>query len=62
MQVALAWLLHRSPNMLLIPRHLVGRPRQLTLSPQTFAELNGIAAAAGAVSTEPVTKGQEYAG
>jgi pyridoxine 4-dehydrogenase len=52
MQVALAWLLHRSPNMLLIPgtsslAHLrenlaVG---QLTLSPQTLAELDGIAAA-----------------
>jgi pyridoxine 4-dehydrogenase len=51
MQVALAWLLHRSPNVLLIPgtssvAHLrenlsVG---QLTLSPETLAELNGIAA------------------
>jgi pyridoxine 4-dehydrogenase len=56
MQVALAWLLHRSPNILLIPgtssaAHLrenlaVG---QLTLSPQTLAELDGIAAAAVAV-------------
>lgn len=56
LQVALAWLLHRSPNILLIPgtasvAHLrenlaVG---QLTLSPQTLAELDGIAAAAGAV-------------
>jgi pyridoxine 4-dehydrogenase len=53
MQVALAWLLHRSPNILLIPgtssvAHLrenlaVGR---MTLSPETLAELNGIAAAA----------------
>ena len=53
MQVALAWLLHRSPNVLLIPgtsslAHLrenlaVG---QLTLSPQALAELDGIAAAA----------------
>jgi pyridoxine 4-dehydrogenase len=53
MQVALAWLLHRSPNILLIPgtsslAHLrenlaVG---QLTLSPQALAELDGIAAAA----------------
>jgi pyridoxine 4-dehydrogenase len=53
MQLALAWLLHRSPNILLIPgtsslAHLrenlaVG---QLTLSPQTLAELDGIAAAA----------------
>jgi aryl-alcohol dehydrogenase-like predicted oxidoreductase len=51
-QVALAWLLHRAPNMLLIPgtssvAHLrenlaAGR---LTLSPQTLAELDGIAAA-----------------
>ena len=57
MQVALAWLLHRSPNILLIPgtssvAHLrenlaVG---QLTLSPQLLAELDGIAAAA--VGTE----------
>src|SRR5271170_843945 len=53
MQVALAWLLHRSPNILLIPgtsslAHLkenlaVG---QLVLSPQILAELDGIAAAA----------------
>jgi pyridoxine 4-dehydrogenase len=53
MQGALAWLLHRSPNILLIPgtssvAHLrenlaVG---QLTLSPQLLAELDGIAAAA----------------
>jgi pyridoxine 4-dehydrogenase len=52
MQVALAWLLHRSPNILLIPgtsslAHLrenlaVGK---LTLSPQILAELDGIAAA-----------------
>ncbi len=52
MQVALAWLLHRSPNVLLIPgtssvAHLrenlaVGR---LTLSPQVLAELDVIAAA-----------------
>jgi aryl-alcohol dehydrogenase-like predicted oxidoreductase len=52
MQVALAWLLHRSPNILLIPgtssvAHLrenlaAGR---LTLSPQILAELDGIAAA-----------------
>jgi pyridoxine 4-dehydrogenase len=55
MQVALAWLLHRSPNILLIPgtssvAHLrenlaVG---QLTLTPQSLAELDGIAAEAGA--------------
>jgi pyridoxine 4-dehydrogenase len=52
MQVALAWLLHRSPNVLLIPgtssvAHLrenlaVG---QLPLSPQILAELDSIAAA-----------------
>lgn len=56
MQVALAWLLHRSPNILLIPgtasaAHLrenlaVGK---LTLSPQTLAELDGIAGTAAAV-------------
>ena len=52
MQVALAWLLHRSPNILLIPgtssvAHLHENlaAGQLTLSPQTLAELNGIAAA-----------------
>src|ERR1700745_231340 len=52
MQIALAWLLHRSPNILLIPgtstvAHLrenlaAGR---LTLSPQITAEPDGIAAA-----------------
>ena len=56
MQVALAWLLHRSPNILLIPgtssvTHLrenlaAGR---LTLSQPTLGKLNGIAAAAMAV-------------
>jgi aryl-alcohol dehydrogenase-like predicted oxidoreductase len=56
MQVALAWLLHQSSNILLIPgtssvAHLrenlaAGR---LTLSPQTLAELEGIAAATVAV-------------
>jgi aryl-alcohol dehydrogenase-like predicted oxidoreductase len=53
MQVALAWLLHRSPNMLLIPgTSSVAHLREnlaaggLTLSPQTLAELDGIAAAA----------------
>jgi len=53
MQVALAWLLHRSPNILLIPgtssvAHLRENlaAGQLTLSPQTVAELDGIAAAA----------------
>ena len=51
MQVALAWLLHRSPNILLIPgtssvAHLRENMAagQLTLSPQTLAELDGIAA------------------
>lgn len=53
LQVALAWLLHRSPNVLLIPgtssvAHLrenltVG---ELELSPQILTELDGIAAAA----------------
>jgi pyridoxine 4-dehydrogenase len=49
MQVALAWLLHRSPNILLIPgtssvTHLRENlaAGQLTLSPQTLAELDGI--------------------
>ena len=51
MQVALAWLLHRSPNILLIPgtssvAHLRENlaAGQLTLSPQVLAELSGIAA------------------
>ena len=46
MQVALSWLLHRSPNILLIP-HLRENlaAGQLTLSPQTLAELDGIVAA-----------------
>jgi pyridoxine 4-dehydrogenase len=51
MQVALAWLLRRSPNILLIPgtssvAHLRENlaAGQLTLSPQTLAELDGIAA------------------
>ena len=53
MQVALAWLLHRSPNILLIPgtsslAHLRENlaAGQLTLSPQALAELDAIAAAA----------------
>ena len=53
LQVALAWLLHRSPNILLIPGtssvvHLRENlaAGQMTLSPDTLAELNGIAAAA----------------
>jgi aryl-alcohol dehydrogenase-like predicted oxidoreductase len=53
MQVALAWLLHRSPNVLLIPgtssvAHLRENlaAGQLTLSPQILAELDGIATAA----------------
>ena len=56
MQVALAWLLHRSPNLLLIPgtssvAHLRENlaAGQLVLSPQTLAELDGIAAAAAVV-------------
>jgi pyridoxine 4-dehydrogenase len=55
MQVALAWLLHRSPNILLIPgtssithlRENLGAAR-LALAPQTLAQLNGIIAAATA--------------
>jgi pyridoxine 4-dehydrogenase len=53
MQVALAWLLHRSPNILLIPgtssvAHLRENVAagQLTLSPGILAELDGIAAEA----------------
>ena len=53
MQVALAWLLHRSPNILLIPgtssvAHLRENlaAGELTLSPQILAELDGIAAEA----------------
>jgi aryl-alcohol dehydrogenase-like predicted oxidoreductase len=52
MQVALAWLLHRSPNILLIPgtssvAHLRENVAagQLTLSPQTLANLDGITVA-----------------
>jgi aryl-alcohol dehydrogenase-like predicted oxidoreductase len=55
MQVALAWLLHRSPNILLIPgtssvAHLRENlaAAQLTLSPETLKELDGIAASAEA--------------
>jgi aryl-alcohol dehydrogenase-like predicted oxidoreductase len=51
MQVALAWLLHRSPNILLIPgtsslAHLRENLAAggLTLSAETLAELDGIAA------------------
>ncbi len=50
MQVALAWLLHRSPNILLIPgtssvAHLRENlaAARLTLSTETLAELDGIA-------------------
>ena len=53
MQVALAWLLHRSPNILLIPgtsslTHLRENlaAGALTLAPEILAELDGIAAAA----------------
>ncbi len=51
MQVALAWLLHRSPNLLLIPgtssvAHLRENLQAATLPlpPDTLAELDGIAA------------------
>ncbi len=53
MQVALAWLLHRSPNMLLIPgtsslAHLRENlaSAQLKLAPGILAELDGIAVSA----------------
>ena len=53
MQVALAWLLHRAPHILLIPgTSSVGHLRenlasgQLTLSPATLTELDSIASAA----------------
>jgi pyridoxine 4-dehydrogenase len=52
LQVALAWLLHRSPNILLIPgtssvAHLRENlaAGELTLTPEALAELDGIAAA-----------------
>jgi pyridoxine 4-dehydrogenase len=55
MQVALAWLLHRSPNILLIPGtssvvHLRENlaVARLALSPETLAELDGIAGPAAA--------------
>jgi len=58
MQVALAWLLHRSPNLLLIPgtssvAHLRENlaAGQLKLSPPILAELDGIAAAAAGAGT-----------
>jgi pyridoxine 4-dehydrogenase len=51
MQVALAWLLHRSPNILLIPgtsslEHLRANlaASELTLSAETLSELDGIGA------------------
>ncbi len=51
MQVALAWLLQRSPNLLLIPgTSSVGHLREnlaaatLTLTPQMVAELDGMGA------------------
>jgi aryl-alcohol dehydrogenase-like predicted oxidoreductase len=56
MQVALAWLLQRSPNILLIPgtssvEHLRENlaAGQLSLSPDTVGELDGIAAASMSV-------------
>ena len=51
MQVALAWLLHRSPNILLIPgtsssAHLKENlaAASLTLSPETLSTLDSIGA------------------
>ena len=59
MQVALAWLLHRSPNLLLIPgtssvAHLRENlaAGQLALPAEALEELDGIAAAAVAVAVE----------
>lgn len=56
MQVALAWLLQRAPNILLIPgtssvAHLHENlaAGQLTLPPQALVKLNGIAASTAAV-------------
>jgi pyridoxine 4-dehydrogenase len=56
MQVALAWLLHRSPNILLIPgtsslAHLRENlaAGELTLSAETLAELDGVAGGSLAV-------------
>ena len=53
MQVALAWLLHRSPNILLIPgTSSLGHLREnlaaadLTLSPETIDQLNSISSVA----------------
>ncbi len=53
MQVALAWLLHRSPNILLIPgtssaAHLRENlaAAQLKLSPETLTELDEFATSA----------------
>jgi len=50
MQIALAWLLRRSPNVLLIPgtssvEHLRENlaAAEIELSPETLAELEGIA-------------------
>jgi pyridoxine 4-dehydrogenase len=55
MQVALAWLLHRSPNILLIPgtssvAHLRENlaAAKLTFSPEVLAELDGIIASTAA--------------
>jgi aryl-alcohol dehydrogenase-like predicted oxidoreductase len=59
MQVALAWLLHRSPNLLLIPgtssvAHLRENlaAGQLTLSAEALADLDGIAAEAATAPVE----------
>jgi aryl-alcohol dehydrogenase-like predicted oxidoreductase len=56
MQVALAWLLHRSPTILLIPgtsslAHLRENlaAGELTLSPETLVELDGVVGAAVAM-------------
>lgn len=57
MQIALAWLLHRAPNILLIPGttsvdHLRENlaAGQISLSPEILAELDGIAAESSALA------------
>ena len=63
MQIALAWLLHRAPNILLIPgtsrSSISGRIsmlRALQLSPETIAKLDSIAAASrgGLITTSVI--------
>jgi pyridoxine 4-dehydrogenase len=65
MQIALAWLLQRSPNMLLIPgtsslEHLRENLNAATLrlSPDTIASLDAIGKSAGGARTAGVTDGR----